>query len=98
MSIENTPKDNKLHSICMQNRKTAHLEGVVDVIRFDESEVLLETVCGMLSIDGEALRLSEWNTERGLATLEGRIDGIEYFDKKQEDAKAHNRLFGRSLK
>ncbi|MBO5931944.1 MAG: YabP/YqfC family sporulation protein [Clostridia bacterium] len=98
MGIENAPKDNKLHSICIQNRKIAHLEGVTDVIRFDENEVLLETACGMLSIDGEGLRLSEWNTERGLATLEGRIDGIEYFDKKQEDAKAHNRLFGRTLK
>ncbi len=98
MNTENKPVENKLHSLTVKNRKGAQLEGVLEVIRFDESEILLETVCGTLSIDGEGLHLSEWNAERGLASLEGRVDAVTYFDKKQDDPKAHGGLLGKLLK
>ena len=97
MSTEYKQPENKLHTLSIQNRQCAQLEGVLGVIRFDENEVLLETVCGTLSIDGEGMHLSEWNAERGLAALEGRIDAITYFDKKQDDAKMHQGLFGKLL-
>ena len=98
MNTENKQTENKSHSLTLRNRQGAQLEGVLGVIRFDESEVLLETVCGTLSIDGEGLHLSEWNAERGLASLEGRVDAITYFDKKQDDGKTHGGLFGKLLK
>ena len=98
MNTENKQIENKLHCLTVRNRQGAQLEGVLDVIRFDESEVLLETVCGTLSIDGEGLHLGEWNTERGFAVLEGRVDAITYFDKKHEDTKTHSGLFGKLLK
>ena len=98
MNIENKQMESKSHALSIKNRQGAQLEGVLEVIRFDENEVLLETVCGTLSIDGDGLSLSEWNAERGLAALEGRIDAITYFDKKQEDSKAHTGLFGKLLK
>jgi len=97
MNIENKPAESKIHNLTIKKRLAAQLEGVLEVIRFDESEVLLETTCGTLSIDGEGLHLSEWNAEKGLATLEGRIDAITYFDKKQEETKAIG-LFGKLLK
>ena len=98
MNIESKQTENKLHSLTIQNRQGAQIEGVVEVIRFDENEVLLETVCGTLSIDGEGLHLSEWNMDRGLAALDGRIDAVTYFDKKQDDVKSHNGLFGKLRK
>ena len=97
MNTENKPTENKIHNLTVQNRRGAQLEGVLEVTRFDEAEVLFETVCGTLSIDGEGLHLSEWNAERGTATLEGRVDAVTYFDKKQEDTKTHG-LFGKLLK
>lgn len=98
MNIESKQTENKLHSLTIQNRQGVQIDGVVEVIRFDENEVLLETVCGTLSIDGEGLHLSEWNTDRGLAALDGRIDAVTYFDKKQDDVKSHNGLFGKLRK
>ena len=98
MNIENKPTESKSHSLTIKNRCEAHLDGVVEVIRFDESEVVLETVGGTLSIDGVGLHLSEWNAERGLASFEGRVDAITYFDKKQDDSQAKNKLFGKLLK
>ena len=97
MNNENKQSENKTHSLSIQNREGAHLEGILEVIRFDENEVLLETVCGTLSIDGDGLHLSEWNAERGSAVLEGRIDAVTYFNKKQDDAKPHTGLFGKLL-
>ena len=98
MNLENKPTQNKLHNLTLQNRTGAQLEGVLEVIRFDENEAIFDTVCGTLSIDGEGLHLSEWNTERGSATLEGRVDAVTYFDKKQDDTKSHGGLFGKLLK
>ena len=97
MNNENKQFENKAHSLSIQNREGAHLEGILEVIRFDENEVLLETVCGTLSIDGDGLHLSEWNAERGSAVLEGRIDAVTYFNKKQDDAKPHTGLFSKLL-
>lgn len=97
MNTENKPTESKSHSLTVKNRQGAQLEGVLEVTRFDKNEVLLETVCGTLSIDGDGLHLSEWNAERGTATLEGRVDAVTYFDKKQEEAKTHG-LFGKLLK
>ena len=98
MNTENKQAENKLHSLTVKNRQGAQLEGVLEVVRFDESEVILETVCGTLSIDGEGLHLSDWNAEKGLASREGRVDAVTYFDKKQDDTKTHSGLFGRLLK
>ena len=98
MNTENKQTENKLHCLTVRNRQGAQIEGVLEVIRFDENEVLLETVCGTLSINRENLHLSEWNTERGLAALEGRVDAVTYFDKKQDDSKTHGGLFGKLLK
>ena len=58
MNTENKQAENKLHSLTIKNREGAQIEGVLEVIRFDENEVLLETVCGTLSIDGKELHLS----------------------------------------
>ncbi len=98
MNTENKQSQSKSHVLTIKNRLGAYIEGVIEVIRFDENEVLLETICGTLSIDGKGLSLCEWNTEHGLATFEGCIDAITYFDKKQEDTKEHSGLFAKFLK
>ena len=98
MNQENKQLEIMTHNLSIQNRQGAHLDGVIEVVRFDECEVLLETICGTLSIDGKGLRLSEWNAERSSAMLEGHIDAITYFDKKQDNSKSQNGLFRKLLK
>lgn len=98
MNTESKQPEKRLHTLSIRNRESAQLDGVLEVLRFDESEVLLETTCGTLSIDGEGLHLSEWNAERGSATLDGRIDAVTYFDKKSDDTKARGGLLGKFIK
>ena len=40
------------HRVLMNNRQTGNFSGVLDVLSFDVSEILLETEQGMLLIKG----------------------------------------------
>lgn len=66
------------HHIIIQNRKIIQLTGIKDVISFDEKEVILETIQGVLTIKGNELHVSRLTVEKGEADLEGMIDSFFY--------------------
>lgn len=70
----------KAHKIILSNRKTAAFTGVLDVLSFDVSEILLETEQGMLLIKGNDLHVNRLTLEKGEVDLEGRIDSLSYSD------------------
>ena len=54
-------EENKLtksHKIVITNRKGGNFTGVLDVISFDISEILLETEQGMLNVKGKDLQVN----------------------------------------
>ena len=68
----------KSHKIVLGNRKNGSITGVLDVISFDITEVLLETEQGMLNIKGKDLHVNRLNLEKGEVDIEGMIDGFSY--------------------
>lgn len=54
----------KAHKIILSNRKTAAFTGVLDVLSFDVSEILLETEQGMLLIKGNDLHVNRLTLEK----------------------------------
>lgn len=54
--------------------------GVLDVLSFDLSEVLLETEQGMLMVKGSDLHVNRLSLEKGEVDLAGNIDSITYSD------------------
>lgn len=66
------------HKLSLQNRKDCAISGVVDVLSFDVSEILLETEQGMLMIRGSALHVTRLTLERGEIEIDGKIDSITY--------------------
>lgn len=68
----------KAHKIVLSNRKNGSLSGVLDVISFDVSEILLETEQGMLHIKGRDLHVNRLNLEKGEVDVEGAIDALTY--------------------
>lgn len=79
----------KTHKITLNNRKTGNFTGVLDVISFDISEILLETEQGMLNVKGKDLHVNRLNLEKGEVDIEGNIDAFSYSQipssiKKQE--------------
>lgn len=75
---EKTMAVRSLHKLILNQRKTAQITGVKDVISFDMNEVLLETDMGMLQIKGKDLHVNRLNVERGEVDIEGIVDSLAY--------------------
>ena len=87
----------KSHKVLLVNRKTGAFSGVVDVLSFDVSEILLETELGMLLIKGHDLHVNRLSLEKGEIDVEGRIDALTYSDVKTA-GKQTGTLLGRLFK
>lgn len=69
------------HMLNIAQRQDCKITGVIDVHAFDENNILLETVEGMLAIRGNGLHVSRLNLEKGEADVNGRVDSFAYSDK-----------------
>lgn len=76
--MEELGAGSRMHKISMTNRRLCMINGVNDVLSFDEREVLLETEQGMLQVKGEELHVSRLTLERGEIDIDGRIDSMIY--------------------
>lgn len=83
---------NTAHSFYSKAREGISIEGVSDVVSFDERGVALRTVCGSMAIEGEGLHVTVLDITDGKVVVEGRINGVYYFDEKPE---AKRGLFGK---
>ncbi|MBE3577883.1 MAG: sporulation protein YabP [Limnochordales bacterium] len=83
------------HQIVLRNRESLALEGVTNVESFDEEEVVLETVEGLLVIRGEGLHIKEFNVEKATLSMDGLVRSLEYASQQgQEKARGFlSRLF-----
>lgn len=70
----------RMHKVTMQNRRSATINGVNDVLSFDIHEVILETEQGMLMVKGDDLHVNRLTLEQGEVDLEGKIDSFTYSD------------------
>lgn len=68
------------HSLSAGNRETVTVTGVSDVVSFDETNVRLVTVCGILNLEGEGLRIHVLNLKEGTVAVTGRLNGVLYED------------------
>lgn len=69
------------HSFRMEQRCDCTITGVVEVHSFDENNILMETIDGMLTIKGENLHVSRLNLEKGEADVDGKVNSLTYSDK-----------------
>ena len=70
----------KGHSFHLTDRAICQMTGVKDVIALDETEVLLETEMGILTIRGKELHMRRLTLEKGEVDLEGSVTGFTYSD------------------
>lgn len=83
----------KQHRMVINNRKSGSFTGVLDVLSFDLSEILLETELGMLNIKGKNLHVNRLNLEKGEVDIDGQVDVLTYSD--VPGMKRKNGMFGR---
>ena len=82
------------HTVILEGREKLSISGVVDVQSFDEDQVLLETVRGMLVVRGQGLHVERLQLEAGELIVEGEVGCLEYDDSVQPRGGFFIRLFG----
>ena len=66
------------HTIVLEKREKVTINGVCDVVSFDEEVVVTKTVMGILIIRGDNLHISNLNLDNAALSLDGTIDSMEY--------------------
>ncbi|MCQ2432861.1 MAG: sporulation protein YabP [Clostridia bacterium] len=77
----------RLHKITLDNRKGLTVTGVLDVDSCDGSTVTAQTVCGLLTVEGENLHVKRLSLEDGVLDVEGTV-GALYYQENTEDKKS----------
>ena len=91
----NSVNDKQMHEININMRKHMDIKGVVEVDSFDELGVIVKTSCGEMTVEGKDIKVSVLDTERGVISLDGKIDAVFYSD--NDDGKKRG-FFGKLTK
>ena len=83
----------KPHKVSLNNRLSAMMTGVKEVISFDGEEVVLDTEQGVLIVKGADLHVTRLTLEKGELEMDGRIDGFMYTE--QEDRRGKESLLAK---
>ena len=81
--------------LTLVDRKELCVNGVKEVVSFDENGVLMITESGELEICGSGVHVSNLDTTGGEVKITGRIDSMIYSDDTGEKRKGlFGKLFG----
>ncbi len=82
----------KKHSAVLKNREKLTLDGVSEVLSFDETAVVLHTALGSLCVEGEDLHVTKLLLDCGEVAIEGNILALVY----EERSSGRGGLFRRA--
>lgn len=97
MANSDTAGKNRLHSLSAADRREITVQGVSEVLSFDDAVVRLVTVCGILNLEGEGLRVHVLNLKEGVVVVTGRLNGVLYEDAPSEEPDPRGKARGRRL-
>ena len=66
------------HNIVMEDRGKLTVSGVEDVSSFDESEIVMSTVCGSLIVSGSVLKIDRLSLDTGDVAVTGLVTALDY--------------------
>ena len=80
------------HRLTLAERKKLTVTGVTEVISFEDTQVILQTGMGTLSVQGSQLQLKTLSLEGGQVEVEGTVSALVYEEARQGGW--FSRLFG----
>ena len=81
-------REKTAHEFSVVGRKKMTIDGVKDVIGFDETSVQLMTYNGDMTVEGNGLHILVLDVGRGVVTLEGRVDSVFYADPSSSEKRS----------
>lgn len=85
------------HKLTIDQRENAVITGVLDVISFDEQQVVCETDMGVLVLQGDDLHVAALDLDKGTLNIFGRINTMNYEENVQTGRKKGS-MFGKIFK
>ena len=82
------------HRLELAGRERLTVSGVEDVVRFDETGIVMSTSAGTLVVTGEGLHIGKRSLDGGELHVDGRIDSVTYEDDGVSAGGVFRRLFG----
>ena len=82
------------HRVQLEGRERLTVSGVEDVVRFDESCIIMSTCVGTMVVMGAELHIGKLTLDGGELHVDGHIDAIQYEESRQERGSFFSRLFG----
>ena len=71
------------HSLQLQERKKLTVTGVTEVLRFEDTAVVLRTGLGLLMVQGQDLKLKTLSLEGGQVAVDGHIAALVYEEPRE---------------
>ena len=84
------------HRLMMEDRGKISITGIVDVVSFDENQVVLDRDMGLLTMKGKDLHVSRLTLEKGEVDVDGTVDSLVYSSNesyRRSGESFFNRLF-----
>lgn len=70
--------EDKKSNLILENRRKLSLTGVLEVISFNDSQIILNTNFGSMNIKGEGLRMNKLDVQNGDVVIVGTINSCTY--------------------
>ncbi len=83
------------HDVSIKGRAHIDITGVREVVSFDDCAVSVITDGGDMTLEGEELKIGALDTDRGLLSVDGKLNGLFYNDIRATGGKG---IFGRLFK
>ncbi len=66
--------------ICIYQRKRIELSGIDEVESFTDNTIVMRSLLGTVTVEGEGLKIDRFSTEKGELVITGRFDSVYYSD------------------
>ena len=86
------------HKLTIEHRENVTITGVVDVISFDEEQVVCDTDMGVLILRGVNLHVNNLNLDSGVLDIFGEITSVNYEEQGVAQGKSKSSFFGKIFK
>jgi len=86
-------RKNIYNKIVIEERQSITLNGVEEVISFDEENIICQGALGMIVVRGSDLHIGRLSLDDGILSAQGNIDSVAYQDEAITGGGFLKRLF-----
>lgn len=79
--------EDKKSNLMLENRNKLNISGIIEVINFNENQILLNTNVGTMIVRGQELKMNKLDVQNGDVVITGKVDSFVYTSDKSKAKK-----------